>query len=124
MIHVGSYLKLMDNSGAKELQCIRIFSPSQKKPGKVGDRVLVSVKSATPKQRLTIQPGKIYEALIVHSKKEINRKDGSKVSSGANIAILLNSNGTPFCTRFFACLFYETRAQGVLKILSTAKYLY
>lgn len=92
MIYVGSYLTIKDNSGAKEVQSIRIFGCSKKKPGKVGNLALVSTKSCNSKQKSGIKKGKLYQALIVQVKKNTKRKDGTTYSSGDNVAVLLNSN--------------------------------
>mmetsp|Transcript_10745 Transcript_10745/g.22370 ORF Transcript_10745/g.22370 Transcript_10745/m.22370 type:complete len:125 (+) Transcript_10745:763-1137(+) len=124
MIYVGSYLNIKDNSGAKEVQSIRIFGRSKKKPGKVGDLMLVSIKSCSAKQKSSIKAGKLYKALIVHVKKNTKRKDGTTHSSGNNVAVLLNANDSPICTRFFGPISYEVRSKGFIKLISTAKYLY
>lgn len=124
MIYVGSYLTIKDNSGVKEVQAIRIFGCSKKKPGKVGDLALVSTKSCRSKQKSGIKKGKLYQALIVQVKKNTKRKDGTTYSSGDNVAVLLNSNGSPVCTRFFGPISYEIRSKGFVKLVSTAKYLY
>jgi large subunit ribosomal protein L14 len=124
MIYIGSFLNIKDNSGVKEVQSIRIFGRSKKRPGKVGDLILVSTKSCSAKQKFSIKTGKLYQALIVHVKKNTKRKDGTVHSSGNNVAVLLNTNGTPICTRFFGPLSYEIRSKGFVKLISTAKYLY
>jgi large subunit ribosomal protein L14 len=124
MIHVGSYLELMDNSGAKEIQCIRVINPSPKRPASVGDQILVSVKSSTAKERVSVKKGKIYRAILVHTKKALQRKGGDSSSLGKNIGVLINANKSPLSTRFMGCLAYEIRREGFIKLLSTAKYLY
>lgn len=124
MIYPGSYLTVKDNSGVKEVQSIRIFGSSKKKPGKVGDLMLVSTKSCSTKQKFSIKTGKLYQALLVHVKKNTKRKDGTTYSSGDNVAVLLNANKTPVCTRFFGPISYEIRSKGFVKLISTAKYLY
>jgi large subunit ribosomal protein L14 len=124
MIYIGSFLNIKDNSGAKEVQSIRIFGCSKKKPGEVGDLILVSTKSCSAKQKSSIKTGKLHQALIVHAKKNSKRKDGTAHSSGNNVAVLLNTNNTPLCTRFLGPLSYEIRSKGFVKLISTAKYLY
>ena len=124
MIYIGSFLNIKDNSGVKQVQSIRVFGRSVKKPGKVGDSILVSIKSLGAKQRSSIKTGKMYKAVIVHVKKNMKREDGTAHSSGDNVAVLLNSNGTPICTRFFGPLSYEIRSKGFIKLVSTAKYIY
>jgi large subunit ribosomal protein L14 len=88
MIHVGSYLELMDNSGAKEIQCIRVINPSPKRPATVGDQILVSIKSSTAKERVSVKKGKIYRAILVHTKKALQRKGGDSSSLGKNVGVL------------------------------------
>jgi len=124
MIYVGSYLNVKDNSGAKEVQSIRIFGCSKKKPGKVGNLLLVSTKSCSSKQKSSVKQGKLYQALLVHVKKNTKRKDGTSYSSENNVAVLLNANGSPICTRFFGPISYEIRSKGFIKLVSTAKYIY
>jgi large subunit ribosomal protein L14 len=124
MIYIGSFLNIKDNSGVREVQSIRIFGRSNKRPGKVGDQILVSTKSCSARQKFSIKTGKLYPALIVHAKKNTKRRDGTVYSSGNNVAVLLNTNKTPICTRFFGSLSYEIRPKGFVKLISTAKYLY
>jgi large subunit ribosomal protein L14 len=124
MIHVGSYMQLMDNSGAKEIQCIRVINSSTKKPAQIGDQVLVSIQSYISKERSSIKKGKIYHAVLVHTKKKYNRKAGDSSSLGKNIGVLINPNKAPISTRFLGCLSYEIRKEGFIKLISTAKYLY
>jgi large subunit ribosomal protein L14 len=124
MIHVGSYLKLMDNSGTKEIQCIRVVSPSNKKPARIGDQILVSIQSSIAKERASIKKGKIYRAVLVHTKKLVQREAGDSSSLGKNIAVLINPSKVPLSTRFLGCLPYEIRREGFIKLLSTSKYLY
>jgi len=124
MINVGSYLKLMDNSGTKEIQCIRVISPSNKKPARIGDQILVSIQSSIAKERASIKKGKIYRAVLVHTKKLAQREGGNSFSLGKNVGVLINPSKIPLSTRFLGCLAYEIRREGFIKLLSTAKYLY
>jgi len=124
MINVGSYLKLMDNSGTKEIQCIRVISPSNKKPARIGDQILVSIQSSIAKERASIKKGKIYRAVLVHTKKLAQREGGNSFSLGKNVGVLINPSKIPLSTRFLGCLGYEIRREGFIKLLSTAKYLY
>lgn len=124
MIYVGSYLTIKDNSGVKEVQSIRIFDRSKKTPGELGSLMLVSTKSCSAKQKSNIKTGKLYKALLAHVKKNTKRKDGTIHSSGSNVAVLLNANDSPICTRFFGPISYEIRSKGFIKLISTAKYLY
>jgi large subunit ribosomal protein L14 len=124
MIHVGSYLQLMDNSGAKEIQCIRVINTSIKKPASIGDQILVSIQSYMTKERTSIKKGKIYHAVLVHTKKNLNRKAGDLSSLGKNIGVLVSPNKAPISTRFLGCLSYEIRKEGFIKLISTAKFLY
>ena len=124
MIHVGSYLQLMDNSGAKEIQCIRVINTSIKRPAAIGDQMLVSSQADIAKERTSIKKGKIYQAALVHTKKHLNRKAGDLSILGKNIGVLVTPNKNPISTRFLGCLSYEIRKEGFIKLLSTAKYLY
>nr|YP_009310475.1 ribosomal protein L14 [Pyramimonas parkeae]AOT98955.1 ribosomal protein L14 [Pyramimonas parkeae] len=124
MIHLGTYLKLMDNSGVKELQCIRIMNSSKRKPAKIGDSLLVSVQSSVFKERSTIKKGKIFEAILLQTKKSKSRKAGDSYLLEKNVAILMNTNGIPIPTRYLGSLPYEIRKRGLIKLLSIGKFVY
>jgi|TARA_B110000971_G_scaffold130323_1_gene133239 large subunit ribosomal protein L14 len=124
MIYPGSFLTCFDNSGTKEIQCIRICQASPKKPGEIGKQLLVAVQSAVRKQRAKIQVGKLYKALLVQTKKAPVDAAGNSSQFANNLGVLLNSQGVPICSRFFGLLSYKIRKDGFLKLVSTAKSLY
>jgi large subunit ribosomal protein L14 len=124
MIYPGSYLTCFDNSGTKEIQCIRVCQASPKKAGQIGKQLLVSVQSAVRKQRAKIQVGKLYKALLVQTKKAPVQTAGNSSQFAKNLGVLLNSQGVPICSRYFGLLPYTIRKDGFLKLVSTAKSLY
>jgi len=90
MIQQESYLDVADNSGARRIQCIRVLGTGQQFVGGIGDVIVAAVKDATP--HANVKKGEVVRAVIVRTKKEVNRKDGSSIRFDSNAAVLLNAN--------------------------------
>ena len=118
MIGVGTRLKVADNSGAKEVQCIRVLGGSKKRYGSIGDLLVVSVKEASPGS--SIKKGSVAKALIVRITKEKRRDDGTYIRFDDNAAVIVNNNLEPVGTRVFGPVARELRFKGFLKIVSLA----
>ncbi|NIA09802.1 MAG: 50S ribosomal protein L14 [Nitrospiraceae bacterium] len=118
MIQVQTYLNVADNSGAKRVQCVRILGGFIRKYAMLGDKVVVSVKDSIP--NATAQKGKVYKAVVVRTKKESKRHDGSYVKFDDNAVVLLNNQGEPLGTRILGPIARETRNKGYTKIASLA----
>ena len=118
MIQMQSILDAADNSGAKKIQCIKVLGGSHIRTASVGDIIVVSVKEAMPKGK--VQKGKVYKAVIVRTKKDIKRADGSVIRFDSNAAVLIGSNKEPIGTRIFGPVARELRAKDFMKILSLA----
>ncbi|MCS6794338.1 MAG: 50S ribosomal protein L14 [Raineya sp.] len=118
MIRQESRLNVADNSGAKEVLCIRILGGTGKKFATVGDKIVVTVKSAIPSGN--IKKGAISRAVIVRTKKEVRRKDGSYIRFEDNAAVLLNNQDEPRGTRIFGPVARELREKQFMKIISLA----
>ena len=118
MVREETRLTVADNTGAKQVLCIRLFGGTRKKYGRVGDIIKVTVKSAIPGG--TIKKGTKSLAVIVRTKKEIRRKDGSYIRFDDNAAVLLNENKEPIGTRIFGPVARELREKKYMKIVSLA----
>ncbi len=118
MIQMQSILDAADNSGAKKVQCIKVLGGSHIRTASVGDIIVVSVKEAMPKGK--VQKGKVYKAVIVRTKKDIKRADGSIIRFDSNAAVLINANKEPIGTRIFGPVARELRAKDFMKIISLA----
>ena len=118
MIRQESRLNVADNSGAKEVLCIRVLGGTKKKYATVGDKIVVSVKSAHSSSNL--KKGTVSKAVIVRTKKEVRRKDGSYIRFEDNAAVLLNQNDEPRGTRMFGPVARELREKQFMKIVSLA----
>lgn len=120
MIQVQTYLRAADNSGAKEVQCIRVLGGYKRRYGGVGDVIVVAVKSATP--HAAIKKGDVVKAVIVRTKKEIRRKDGSYLRFDDNACVVINDpvKKEPKGTRIFGPVAREVRQAGCVKIASLA----
>ncbi|MBN2854255.1 50S ribosomal protein L14 [Patescibacteria group bacterium] len=120
MIQVQTYLRAADNSGAKEVQCIRVLGGYKRRYGSVGDVIVVAVKSATP--HAAIKKGDVVKAVIVRTKKEIRRKDGSYLRFDDNACVIINDpiKKEPKGTRIFGPVAREIRQAGCVKIASLA----
>ena len=118
MIQQESRLSVADNSGAKEVLCIRVLGGTKKKFASVGDKIVVSIKSAHSSSNL--KKGTVAKAVIVRTKKAIRRKDGSYIRFEDNAAVLLNNNDEPRGTRMFGPVARELREKQFMKIVSLA----
>ncbi|MCU4154963.1 50S ribosomal protein L14 [Carboxylicivirga sp. A043] len=117
MIQQESRLAVADNSGAKEVLCIRVLGGTRKRYAGVGDRIVVTVKSATPGGEL--KKGTVTKAVVVRTKKEVRRQDGSYIRFDENACVLLNQAGEMRGTRIFGPVAREVR-EGFMKIVSLA----
>ena len=118
MIQMQSSLTVADNSGARELQCIKVVGGSHRRYAGIGDVVKVSVKEALPRSR--VKKGDVYNALIVRTKKGVRRRDGSVLRFDSNAAVLLNNKLEPIGTRVFGPIARELRGEKFMKIISLA----
>lgn len=118
MIQEETRLTVADNTGAKSLLAFRILGGSKKKYARVGDIIVCSVKSAIPGG--SIKKGEVVKAVVVRTKKEIKRQDGSYIRFDENSAVILDEKGEPKGTRIFGPIARELREKGYMKILSLA----
>ena len=118
MIQQESRLSVADNSGAKEVLCIRVLGGTKKRYASIGDKVIVTVKSALSSSNL--KKGTVSRAVIVRTKKEVRRKDGSYIRFEDNAAVLLNPNDEPRGTRIFGPVARELSEKQFMKIVSLA----
>ena len=118
MIQQESRLSVADNSGAKEVLCIRILGGTGKQYASIGDQIIVSVKSANPASNL--KKGAVSKAVVVRTKKEVRRKDGSYIRFEDNAAVLLNNNGELRGTRISGPVARELREKKFMKVVSLA----
>ena len=118
MIQQETRLKVADNTGAKELMCIRVLGGSLRRYGNIGDVIVASVKSATPGG--VVKKGDVVKAVIVRSKKGLRRPDGSYIKFDENAAVIIKEDGTPKGTRIFGPVARELREKDYMKILSLA----
>ncbi len=118
MIQSESRLTVADNSGAKELYCIKVLGGSKRRYASIGDIIVVSVKEAIPNSK--VSKGDIVQAVIVRTKKEIARPDGSSIRFDDNSAVVLTKNNEPVGTRIFGPVARELRAKRFMKIVSLA----
>ena len=118
MIHNETNLEVADNSGARRVQCIKVLGGSKRKFASVGDIIIVSIKEAIPKGK--VSKGDVHQAVIVRTAKEIRRNDGSAIRFDKNAAVLINKQLEPIGTRIFGPVTRELRARGQTKIISLA----
>ena len=118
MIQVESKLNVADNSGAKKLSCIKVLGGSHRHYAGVGDVIVVSVKEVMPHSK--VKKGDVMKVVIVRTKKEIGRPDGSYIRFDNNSAVLLNKNLEPIGTRIFGPVARELRGKNFMKIVSLA----
>ena len=117
MIQQESRLRVADNSGAKEVLCIKVLGGSKRRYASVGDKIIVTVKEASPGG---VKKGTVSPAVIVRTKKEIRRKDGSYIRFDDNAVVLLNSADEPRGTRIFGPVARELREKDYMRIVSLA----
>ena len=118
MIQQESFLKVADNTGAKEIKCIRVLGGSSRKYGNIGDVIVASVRKATPGG--TVKKGEVVKAVIVRSAKGVRRNDGTYVRFDENAAVLIKDDNNPRGTRIFGPVARELRDKDYMKILSLA----
>jgi large subunit ribosomal protein L14 len=118
MIQSETRLTVADNTGAKELYCIKVLGGSKRRYASIGDIIVVSVKEAIPNSK--VKKGDVTKAVIVRTKKEIRRNDGSMIRFDDNSAVILNPSNEPVGTRIFGPVARELRAKRFMKIISLA----
>ena len=118
MVQQESRLKVADNTGAKEVLCIRVLGGTKRRYASLGDKIVVSVKEATPNGQ--IKKGAVSTAVVVRTKKEVRRPDGSYIRFDDNAAVILNDKGEPRGTRIFGPVARELREHEYMKIVSLA----
>ena len=118
MIQMESYLKVADNTGAKEIHCIRGLGGSKRKYGNIGDVIVASVRKATPGG--TVKKGDVVKAVIVRTKRGVRREDGTYVRFDENAAVIIKEDKNPRGTRIFGPVARELREKDFMKILSLA----
>ena len=118
MIQMQSYMKVADNTGAKELMCIRVLGGTRRRYANIGDVVVACVKKAAPGG--TVKKGEVVKAVIVRSVKGVHRADGSYLKFDENAAVIIKDDNTPRGTRIFGPVARELREKDYLKILSLA----
>ena len=118
MVQMESYLKVADNTGAKEIHCIRVLGGSRRKYGNIGDVIVASVRKAAPGG--TVKKGDVVKAVIVRTKRGVRREDGSYVRFDENAAVIIKEDRNPRGTRIFGPVARELRDKEFMKILSLA----
>ena len=118
MIQLNTVLNVADNTGAKRVQCIQVLGGSRRRWGVIGDVIVCAVKEAIPNSN--IEKGKVVKAVIVRTKKEQRRVDGSYVRFDDNAAVIIDANGDPKGTRIFGPVARELRAKKYMRIVSLA----
>ncbi len=118
MIQTQSILTVADNSGAKKVMCIKVLGDSKRRYARIGDLVICSVKTAIPGG--TVKKGEVVRAVLVRTKKEFRRKDGSYIRFDENAAVLINNDQEPIGTRIFGPIARELRDKNFMRIISLA----
>ena len=118
MIQQESRLKVADNSGARELLCIRVKGGSHRRYASVGDVITATVKQAAPQG--TVKKGEVVKAVVVRTKKEFGREDGTYIAFDENAAVIIDAQGNPRGTRIFGPVARELRDRNYMKIISLA----
>jgi len=118
MVQTTTTLDVADNSGAKKLTCIRVLGGTRRKYASLGDVIVVSVKEAMPNSK--VKKGEVARAVIVRTKKEVSRQDGSYIRFDTNSAVLVDKDNEPIGTRIFGPVARELRAKRFMKIISLA----
>ena len=118
MVQMESYLKVADNTGAKEIHTIRVLGGSKRKYGNIGDVIVASVRKAAPGG--TVKKGEVVKAVIVRTKRGVRREDGSYVRFDENAAVIIKEDRNPKGTRIFGPVARELREKDYMKILSLA----
>ena len=118
MIQQQSNLEVADNSGARRVMCIKVIGGSKRKFASVGDVIVVSIKEAIPRGK--VKKGEVHRAVIVRTKRDIHRPDGSTIRFDKNAAVLITKQNEPIGTRIFGPVTRELRAKQFMKIVSLA----
>ena len=118
MIQVQTELLVADNTGAKKIECIKVLGGSKRRYASIGDTIVVAVKEAIPKGK--VKKGSVHKAVVVRTRKEIYRDDGSKVQFDKNAVVLTDDKGEPIGTRIFGPVSRELRNKDFMKIISLA----
>jgi large subunit ribosomal protein L14 len=118
MIQMQTLLFAADNSGAREVQCIKVLGGSHRRYASIGDVIKISVKEAIPRGK--VKKGEVYNAVVVRTRKGVRRPDGSVVRFDSNAAVLLNNQLQPIGTRIFGPVTRELRSERFMKIVSLA----
>ena len=118
MIQIQTELNVADNTGAKRVECIKVLGGSKRRYASVGDIIVISVKDAIPKGK--VKKGTVHKAVIVRTRKELKRVDGSTIKFDTNAAVLINNQGEPVGTRIFGPVCRELRSKKQMKIISLA----
>ncbi|MBN1981375.1 MAG: 50S ribosomal protein L14 [Chitinivibrionales bacterium] len=118
MIQVETALNVADNSGARKVQCIRILGGTKKRYARIGDIIVVAVKDAIPTS--TVKKGSVAKAVVVRTKKEFGRKDGTYIRFSDNAAVIINESLEPVGTRIFGPVARELREKKFMRIVSLA----
>ena len=118
MIQTQSKLSVADNSGAKEVMCIKVLGGSKRRYANIGDVIKVSIKEASPRGK--VKKGDVYDAVVVRTAQGVRRKDGSRIRFDSNAVVLLNPKLEPIGTRIFGPVTRELRGAQFMKIVSLA----
>jgi large subunit ribosomal protein L14 len=118
MIQVQTRLDVADNSGAKQIQCIKVLGGAKRRSASVGDIIVVSIKEAIPRGR--VKKGEVKKAVVVRTSYDVQREDGSTIRFDKNAAVLIGNNGEPVGTRIFGPVMRELRSKRYMKIISLA----
>ena len=118
MIQMQSNLYVADNSGARKIQCIKVLGGSKRRFASIGDIIIVSIKDAIPRGK--VKKGEVFKAVVVRTKKDFNRIDGTTIRFDKNAAVLLDKQEEPIATRIFGPVTRELRTKKFMKIISLA----
>jgi large subunit ribosomal protein L14 len=118
MIQVQTRLDVADNSGAKEVMCIKVLGGAKRRYASVGDIIVVSIKDAMPRGK--VKKGDVHRAVVVRTRQALKRADGSEISFDENAAVIINKQGEPIGSRIFGPVTRELRSSGYMKIISLA----
>ena len=118
MIQLRTVLDVADNSGAKKIQCIKVLGGSGRRYARIGDIIVVAVREADPRSQ--VKKGEVRKAVVVRTRKEIRRPNGTYIKFDVNSAVLINDNREPLGTRIFGPIARELRAKKFMRILSLA----
>ena len=118
MIQMQSNLFVADNSGARKIQCIKVLGGSKRRFASIGDIIVVSIKDAIPRGK--VKKGEVFKAVIVRTKKNFGRADGTSIRFDKNAAVLLDKQEEPIATRIFGPVTRELRTKKFMKIISLA----